>query len=246
MVLLGAFLVTETRVSNPVIPLGVFRRRSLSAANAGATVIGPIVFGTYFFVSLYLQQIERYSPLRTGLAFLPVALGTLAGALLASRIVRRVGTRASLQVAPLLIAGGLVWLSQLSPGASYLGSLLIPLALVGSGVGLTFVPSTLAATAGMPHNQAGLASGLTNTSRTVGGAVGLAALVTIARTAAKHAEHTHSLASALTHGYDRAFLVMAGMALVAAGTASLPPRIRRPSEQADDAVLAEVIAEGAV
>ena len=244
VVLLCAFLLIEMRVPSPVIPLGVFRRRSLSAANAVSMIVGPIVFGTYFFVSLYLQQVDRYSPLRTGLAFLPMALGTLLGALLASRVVARVGARGSLRVAPVITAGGLVWLSQLSAGSAYLGSLLVPLALVGTGVGLTFVPMTLSATAGMPREQAGLASGLINTSRQVGGAVGLAALVTVATTAAKHAKHTVALSSALTHGYDRAFLVMAGMAVAAAAIASLLPHSVQGVETSDDATRSEAIAEG--
>jgi EmrB/QacA subfamily drug resistance transporter len=234
VVLLASFVVIEAKfASAPLIPLGVFRRRALSAANAVAFTVGATLFGTYFFVSLYLQQVQLYSPLKTGLAFLPVGLATLGGALIASRIVHHLGIRRQLIIAPLFTIAGLFWLHNVVPGSGYLSAVFGPLALIGIGVGLTFVPMTLAATTGVPHHQAGLASGLINTSRQLGGAIGLAVLATIAAsTAQHHGSGAHAIAAALTKGYDRAFLVMAIVAIVGAITACLIPRPQAAGQQA--------------
>jgi fucose permease len=144
-----------------------------------------VVFGCYFFLSLYLQDVKHYSPLRAGLAFLPMGFMTF-GALAASRLVWRLGIRLQLVIAPLVTAA-VFWLSRLTTDSSYLGSLLVPLLLVGASIGVTFVPLTMAATMGVPPAESGLASGLLNTSRQVGGALGLAVLATIATAAAHRA-----------------------------------------------------------
>jgi EmrB/QacA subfamily drug resistance transporter len=200
--LLAAFVAIESRVAaNPLVPLGIFRRRSVAAANGIAMTIGAALFGLFFFLSLFLQQVNGYSPLKAGVAFLPAALSTMAGAMVGTRIVTRLGTRRQLVVGPLMAAGGLVWLTQLSAGDGYLAHVAGPLVLAGIGLGLSFVPMTIAATTDVPVQQAGLASGLINTSRQVGGAVGLAVMATVA-----------SGASAPTAGYDRAFWI-SGIAL---------------------------------
>jgi len=187
--LLVSFTVIEARfASNPIVPLRTFRRRTLTLANAQSTVVGAVVFGSYFFLSLYLQDVKHYSPLRAGLAFLPMGLMTFGGALVASRLVKRVGIRRQLVIAPLVTAAAVFWLSHLTAHSSYLGSLLVPLLLVGASIGVTFVPMTMAATMGVPPAESGLASGLLNTSRQVGGALGLAVLATIATAATHHAD----------------------------------------------------------
>jgi EmrB/QacA subfamily drug resistance transporter len=211
--LLAVFLVIEARVAaNPLVPLGIFRLRSVAAANGIATTIGAALFGLFFFLSLYLQQVNGYSPLKAGLAFLPAALATMAGAMVGTRIVPRLGVRRQLVIGPLLGAGGLAWLAQVSTGDGYLAHVMGPLLLAGIGLGVSFVPMTIAATADVPMHQAGLASGLINTSRQVGGAVGLAAMATIATGAV-----------APTAGYDRAFWICGAALAVGALLALLLP-----------------------
>jgi predicted MFS family arabinose efflux permease len=159
LALLGIFVLYEGRFAkDPLVPLGVFRRRALSTANGIAVTIGIALFGMFFFLSLYLQQVAGYSPLKAGLAFFPSGLATLTGALIGVRIVVRLGARRQLILGPGLGAIGLFYLAQLSPGDSYLAHILVPLVLLGFGLGISFVPMTLAATAGVPPQQAGLAS----------------------------------------------------------------------------------------
>jgi EmrB/QacA subfamily drug resistance transporter len=225
-VLLAAFVLVEARfATNPLMPLAVFRRRSLSAANGIALTVGVTVFGVYYFLSLYFQQVHGYSPLQTGLAILPVGTATLIGALVAGRLVHRIGVRRQLVLAPLLTGAGLLWLSRCSVDSGYAGGILGPLVLIGTGISLTFVPMTLAATVGVPAEQAGLASGLINTSRQIGGALGLAALVSVAASASsRHAPADPTSAAALTAGYDRAYLLMTGICVIGAALSVLLPR----------------------
>ena len=135
-----SFVVIEGRfASNSIVPLRTFRRRTPTLANVQSTVVGAVVFGCYFFLSLYLQDVKHYSALRAGLAFLPMGLMTFGGALAASRLVRRLGIRLQLVIAPLVTAA-VFWLSRLTADSSYPGSLLVPLLLVGASIGVTFVP----------------------------------------------------------------------------------------------------------
>jgi EmrB/QacA subfamily drug resistance transporter len=223
VILLAIFLLIEARYArSPIVPLGTFRRRSLSVANAISAALGAVVFGMYYFLSLYLQEVRHYSPLRAGLAFLPIGVATFAAALAAGRLVRHLGVRRQLILAPLLSLGAALWLSQISPGTGYFPGLLAPLLLAGIGIGSTFVPLTLAATAGVPPSESGLASGLLNTSRQKGGAIGLAVLATIAASASRHqvaAGHAH--AGALTHGYALAFLIIGAISAAGVLTACL-------------------------
>ena len=228
--LLGAFVVIEARFApHPLLPLSIFRSRSLSIGNGIALCVGAALFGMFFFLSLYLQQVNAYSPLRAGLAFLPSGLAVMAGALSASRVVARIGPRRQLLIGLPVAALGLWWLSRATVGSGYLAHILGPGVLVGVGLGLSFVPMTMSATAGVPSAQAGLASGLLNTSRQVGGAVGLAAMATIAASVA-HSQapatalgRATALGTALTQGYDRAFAVAAAILVVGAALALLLP-----------------------
>jgi EmrB/QacA subfamily drug resistance transporter len=222
--MLGAFVLIEARLArHPLVPLGVFRRRSLTAANGVSFVIGASIFSLFFFLSLYLQQVNDYTPLRAGLAFLPVGLAILAAALLAARLVARIGARRQLVIGLLLAAAGLAWMTQLAPGDGYWPGVFLPGLLAGAGFGLSFAPMTMGATAGVPPQQAGLASGLVTTSRQVGGALGLAIAATVA--SAVHAQSTapHAVAAALTTGYDRAFAISAAVLAAGALVALLLP-----------------------
>ena len=231
-ILLGAFVFIEAKLaSHPLVPLSVFRLRSLSVANGIAVTVGSGLFGMYFFLSLYLQQVNHYSPLKAGFAFSPAGLSTLVGAIIGTRIVNRLGARRQLIIGPAISAAGLLWLSRLDPGSGYLAHIGPPLVLFGIGIGLSFVPMTVAATSDVPVHLAGLASGLINTTRQVGGALGLAILATIA-----------AGASTATAGYDRAFL-LAGLALlIGAGLAFLLPA----KPKVDHIASGEEIATGAV
>ena len=212
------------------MPLRIFRLKALRVANGIAITVGASLFGVYFFLSLYLQQVNDYSPLKGGLAFLPAGLATLIGSLAGTKLVNSIGVRRQLVLGPLLALIGLAWLSTLSAGDSYFLHVFGPLSLFGFGMGLTFVPMTLAATTGVAPQEAGLASGLINTARQIGGAVGLAAMATIAASAASHhGIGPHAIDVALTRGYDRAFMICAAALFIGVLLAlTLPtPRCRQ-------------------
>jgi MFS family permease len=179
------------------------------------------MFGMWFFVSLYLQQVLGYSPIEAGLAFLPMTLSIVIGSTLASRFVSRVGVRPLLATGMATQAVGLALFATVSAEGSYLGDVLLPSLLVAAGIGLSFVPVTIAAVSGVEPGEAGLASGLVNTSRLVGGALGLAILATLGTARADGelpAGHVGpaALHHALTDGYHLAFTVGAAFAFVGA------------------------------
>jgi EmrB/QacA subfamily drug resistance transporter len=215
--LIGAFALVETRVSRaPLVPLSIFRLRQLRTANLVVVLMYAALFSMFFFVTLYLQQVLGDGALQAGLSFLPVTLSVFTGSTLAPRLVRRVGVRGTVTAGMLLAAAGLVLLTGVRPGGSYFALVLPGGMLSGLGMGLGLVGSTIAATQGVPSAQSGLASGLLNTSRLFGGALGLAVLSTIA------ASHSHAAAglghaTALTNGFTVAFEV--GAVLCAAGAA---------------------------
>ena len=216
--LLALFVAIEGRIAgSPLMPLRIYASRTLSAANVVVLMIGAAVFAMWFFLSLYLQQVLGYSPLRAGFAFLPMTLCIVACSTLASRVVTRVGPK------PMLVAGmtlqtvGLIMFTHLSTDGTYLGDVLVPSVLIAIGIGFSFVPVTIAAVTGVASHEAGLASGLVNTSRFVGGAIGLAILAALA-TARTNGDVHHGLAAhaALTGGFELAFGVAAAFSAVGA------------------------------
>jgi EmrB/QacA subfamily drug resistance transporter len=221
--LLAGFLAIQLRAKAPLVPLRLFRLRSLSVANGVMLLTGVVFFSMWYFVSLYLQYVLGYSPLRAGLAFVPMAIGIIAGAQVSSRLITRLGPRPLLVTGIAVTAGGFFWISQLTAGGTYLGGVLGPGLLLTIGVGLCFTPLAAAATSGVHYSEAGLASGLLNTSRQVGGSLGLAALATVASDRTRDAlarapggaHGIHALDAALTAGYDRAFLAAGIVALLA-------------------------------
>ena len=201
------------------MPLSIFRLRTLRGADTVALLIGMSLFSMFFFISLYMQQVLHYSALRAGLSYLPLAFAIIISAGVASVAVTRFGFKPVLLSGLLFVAGGLLWFSRVhAPGGSFAGDVLGPSLLAGIGLGLSFVPVTIAAVTGTRPHEAGLASGLVNTAQQVGGALGLAILATVANSRTKSVIHAgqHDVAIALTKGFERAFLVGSGFALVGA------------------------------
>ncbi|MGI8920431.1 MAG: MFS transporter [Solirubrobacteraceae bacterium] len=217
--LLVAFLVIELRGRHPLMPFSIFRLRTLRGANIVGLLIGMSLFSMFFFISLYLQDVLGYSPIKTGIAYLPLAVGIIIAAGIAGQLVTRVGFKAPLIAGMVLVAGGLLWFSQVpATGGSFVADVLGPSLLAAFGLGFAFVPVTIAAVTGTKPHEAGLASGLINTSQQIGGALGLAILATVANSRTQSLFHAgvHSSAVALTKGFDRAFLVGAGFAVAGA------------------------------
>ena len=219
--LLVAFVAIELRSRVPILPLRVLRLRTPAAANVVGFLIGATVFSQFFLLSLYMQQVLGYTAFRTGVAYIAVTATTVVFAVVAQALVTRVGVRIVLAGGMLLVAGALVLFTQISVNGSYASDLLPGFLIGGIGLALAFVPVSIAALTGVRPYEAGAASGLINTSQQIGGAVGLAAITTIATTATTNylSSHTPSpavLPSALTHGFQVGFIVLAGLALAAA------------------------------
>ena len=242
LALLAAFIGVESRSKHPLMPFSIFRLRTLRGANVIGLLIGMSLFSMFFFISLYLQQVLGYDALKTGLSYLPLAFAIILSAGVASQLVTRVGYKPPLTAGMLMIAGALIWFSQVNAGGGYVSDVLFPSILVGVGLGFAFVPVTVAAVAGTRPNEAGLASGLINTSQQVGGALGLAILAALAnsRTADVIAGGEHNRAVALTEGFQRAFLIGAGFALVAAILSALMISSSDSREHAEAAQRGEV------
>ena len=226
--LLAVFVVIETRIAAaPIVPFGIFRNRPLRAANVVILLLGAALFAMWFFVSLYLQQVLGHGALETGLDFLPMTLSIVVAATVAPRLVNRFGARAILTAGMLLATAGLGLLTDVAADGSY-ASLVLPGGLLAAiGLGTSMVPATIAAVQGVERSQSGLASGMINTSRLIGGAVGLAALTTLATSHASSeiASGTAPLV-AQADGYQIAFAAGAGLCLLGALAAAV---MLRPS-----------------
>ena len=179
-VLLTAFVLEERRSPEPLVRLSIFSVRTVRGANVVMLVVAAGLFAMFFFNTLYVQRVLGYSPLEAGLAFLPFTLGIIIGAGLSQRFLPLIGARDVPVIGILMAVAGLLLFVRLTPESTYLVDLLPGVMLASIGMGLTFVPITLIATSGIPSGDAGLASGLFNTSQQIGGALGLAVLSTIA------------------------------------------------------------------
>ena len=213
--LLGAFLAWESRVKDPLMPFSIFRLRTLVGANIAGLILGTAMFGMFLMLTLYMQQVLGYSPLRTGVAYLAVAGTAIVWSALAAQLVTRIGVKPVLVAGMVAMSAGLIYFTQVSVGGSYLGDLLPGFLLIAVGLGFSFVPISIAALAGVQPSEAGLASGLINTSQQIGGALGIAALSAIATstTSGEVAAGT-ALNFALTDGFQGAFVAGAAVALV--------------------------------
>jgi EmrB/QacA subfamily drug resistance transporter len=229
--LLAAFFYVEARLARaPLVPLPIFRVRQLRAANLIVVLLYAANFPAWFFITLYLQQVLHYSAIEAGLGFLPMTLSIFIGSTLAPRVVARFGARAVITAALTAMAAGMLALSGIAPGQSYVGPVLIGAVLSALGMGFSLVPSTIVAMQGVAAAQSGVASGLLNTSRLMGGALGLAILSTIA-SGRTGGEVGTTAARALTDGFDLAFVVAIGFAALGALTAAvaLRPATERPA-----------------
>jgi EmrB/QacA subfamily drug resistance transporter len=244
--LLAAFVAIELRNAHPLVPFSIFRLQTLRGSNIVALLIGMSLFSMFFFISLYLQQVLGYDALKAGFAYLPLALLIIVSAGLASQMVTRVGFKPTLIVGLLFITAGLVWFSQVSaPGGSYVADVLFPSMLAAVGLGFAFVSVTIGAVAGTKDDDAGLASGLINTSQQVGGALGLAILAAIANATTKNAAPGVNHLVALNDGFRVAFLVGAAFALTGAILAAVLINGRDSREHAAAAARGEVVTAAA-
>jgi EmrB/QacA subfamily drug resistance transporter len=236
--LLAAFAVIETRSRHALMPVRLLRNRDRVGANLVMLGVGTVTSGVFFFVNYLVQEIWGYSPLRAGVAFLPLTVVLVAGSAAAARLVPRIGARPLLLTGAAAVAAGLYWLSQITAHGTYAGQLLGPTLTIGAGLGLLFVPLSLVALASVADADSGIASSLLNAGRQVGAAIGLAVLGTVAWTvvadgararaaAARTASWRAVYQQALAAGFDRAFLVAAGIGLLILVIALAAIRVRR-------------------
>jgi MFS family permease len=215
-IVLGAFLVIESRTQSPLLPLSIFRLRTLAGANVAGLLLGGSFFAFIFVGTLYMQQVLHYSALQTGVAWLAASLTSIALAGLSQLLVTRAGAKVVMAIGMTLIAAGVIWATQIPVHGHFVANLAGPFVVAGAGTAFAFIPVSIAALAGVAEHQAGLASGLLNTSQQLGGAIGIAIASSVA------AGHTNALLhggssvpGALTGGFQRALWVLGAIALLA-------------------------------
>ncbi|HEX5250937.1 MAG TPA: MFS transporter [Gaiellales bacterium] len=240
-VLLGGFIFTEQRAESPLMPLRLFRNKSLAGANVVGLMLGASIFSMFFLLTLYMQQVLGYSAMRTGIGYLLVASTIIVSAAASQALVTKIGVRTVLAVGMALTTAGLLYFSQVSVNGSYLTDLAPGFILAGVGLGFSFVPVTIAALVGVEMNDAGIASGIINTSQQIGGALGTAILSTVAFTRVSDYLTSHSPAPDLllradVDGFSIAFLVGAGLAALGLlATLTMVPRGVAPEQVAEEA-----------
>jgi EmrB/QacA subfamily drug resistance transporter len=227
-VILAGFVANELRARNPLVPLTILRVKGVAAADATQMVALAGFLPMFFFLTLYMQTVLHYSPIQTGIAYLPLTGGFIIAASISSQLFARIGTKPVVVLGTVIAAGGLYWLSRVPVDGSYLPDILPGLLTVSIGMGGVFTGLTTAANAGVDQDKAGLAAGLLNTGQQLGAALGLAILSAIATAHTTSLLHAgHGLAQASTEGYQRALLVGAGIVLAATVVAFLMPNSRQ-------------------
>jgi EmrB/QacA subfamily drug resistance transporter len=212
--LIGAFLWNESRVEHPLVPLSIFKIRNVSGANAMVMPLMAGMLGMFFLLSLYIATVMKYTPVETGLSFLPFPIVLAVMSNLVPKFIPKLGFKKLLVAGTILVTAGLIWLSQLTLVSSYAVGILPAILMMSAGMGMAFVSVTIAATSGVPANEAGLASGLLNTSQQMGGALGLAVLSGVA-TSFAHNASAEGPAAALLAGDKAAFVAASIIALAA-------------------------------
>jgi len=244
--LLVGFVVWEQRHPDPLMRFGILRIRTVSGANVAGFIMGTAMFSMFLMLTLYMQQVLGYSAMKTGVAYLAVAGTAIVWSAVAAQLVTRVGVKPVLVVGMGMLTAGLVYFTQVSVGGSYLGDLLPGFLMIGVGIGFSFVPISIAALAGIQPSEAGLASGLINTSQQIGGALGIAALSTIATSHTTDAMATGSAPPvALVDGFSAAFTV--GALIAAVGLVAALTLIRRDelAESVPETLEAEALLDAA-
>jgi len=236
LALLAGFIVWELRHPEPLMRLGILRTKTVTGANVAGFILGTALFAMFLMLTLYMQQVLGYSAMKTGIAYLAVAGTAILWSAVAAQLVTRIGVKPVLVTGMSFLTAGLVYFTQVSVGGSYLGDLLPGFLLTGVGIGFAFVPISIAALAGVEAAEAGLASGLINTSQQIGGALGIAALSTIATSRTEDAvAGGTAVPNALVDGFTSAFV--AGAIIAALGIVAALTLIRREElEQAPEAV----------
>src|SRR5438105_6325228 len=224
--LIAAFFVIELRSKAPLLPLRIFRLRTLSASNLSGLLMGAAIFSQFFLLTLYMQQVLHYSALQTGVAYIGLTLTIIAFSAVAQSLVTRIGVRRVLPAGLVLSTVALVLFARLPVHGNYFTDLFPAFIISGLGLALAFVPMSIGALTGVSSADAGVASGLINTNQQIGGAIGVALVTTIATTFTTHFVHSHVGASAfsgaaLTHGFEIAFYVLAGISALGALVAAL-------------------------
>jgi EmrB/QacA subfamily drug resistance transporter len=243
-VLLAAFVINELRVRNPLVPLSILRIKGVAAADATQMVALAGFLPMFFFLTLYMQTVLHYSPIQTGIAYLPLTGGFISAASISSQVFARIGTKPVVLLGSLIGAGGLYWLSRIPVDGSYVSDILPGLLIVSVGLGGVFTGLTTAANAGVEEDKAGLAAGLLNTGQQLGAALGLAILSALAtaRTSSLLNGGHDTVPQAATHGYQRALRAGALLMLAASVVALLARNTRQTTapvveEKPEDAVL---------
>jgi EmrB/QacA subfamily drug resistance transporter len=214
--LLVAFLVIETRVEPPLLPLSIFRQRTLAGANVAGLLLGGSFFAFVFVGTLYMQQVLHYSALQSGVAWLAASLTSIALAGLSQWLVTRGGAKIVMAIGMTMIGAGVIWATQVPIHGHFLQNLAGPFVIAGAGTAFAFIPISIAALAGVADHQAGLASGLLNTSQQLGGAIGIAIASSVAASHTQALVHAgNAVPAALTGGFQQALWVLGAIALVA-------------------------------
>ncbi len=238
ILLMAFFIANESSTRNPLIPLNIFKIRNVTAANLVQMPIVAGMFSTFFFITLYAQEVLHYSPVKTGLSFLAIPITIAITATNVPRVVQRIGFKPVLVVGPLFVAAALFWFAHVPVNGTYLHNLLPGFVLMGFGMGMNFIAVTIAATSGVEARKSGLASGILNTSQQVGGALGLAVLTGIATSASLNYVHNLSTKAdkltplyAQVHGFHAAFYVGVGFMLAASLIALVLLKNQKPDAQ---------------
>lgn len=220
IVLMAAFIINELRIKHPLIRLSIFRQRNVTGASVIQLLMPAAMFGFFFYMSIYMQQILGYSPVKTGLANLPFTLTIMTVAGVLSSRAHKFNPKVILSVAPLLVTAGLLYFSRLPVDAHYVTDILPGIILMAAGMASVFVTATIAATNGVAHNESGLVSGLLNTGQQIGGAIGLAALTVVSTAATKDYLASHmpatarTMAEGMVTGFHHGFVLAAGFAVL--------------------------------
>jgi EmrB/QacA subfamily drug resistance transporter len=214
--LVVAFLVIESRVEEPILPLRIFRLRTLAGANAAGLLLGGSFFAFFFVGTLYMQEVLHYSALQSGVAWLATSVMSVALAGLSQYLVTRIGPKVVMAIGMTLIGAGVIWASQIPVHGDYTSNLLGPFAVAGAGTAFAFIPISIAGLTGVEEQQAGLASGLLNTSQQLGGAIGIAIASSVAASHTQALLHAgHVMPEALTGGFQHALWALGAIGLLA-------------------------------